>query len=81
MTVQREIVSTEYQYGFHDQVDYLRETKRGLTRATVEEISAIKGEPDWMLDFRLRAYEHFLSRPMPQWGGDLNQIDFDKIIY
>jgi Fe-S cluster assembly protein SufB len=81
MTVQREIVSTEYQYGFHDQVDYLRETKRGLTRATVEEISAIKGEPDWMLEFRLRAYEHFLARPMPAWGGRLEDIDFDKIVY
>jgi Fe-S cluster assembly protein SufB len=81
MTVQRELVSTEYQYGFHDQVDYLKETKRGLTRATVEEISAIKGEPDWMLQFRLRAYDHFLARPMPQWGGDLDQIDFDKIVY
>jgi Fe-S cluster assembly protein SufB len=81
MTVQRELVSTEYQYGFHDQVDYLKETKRGLTRATVEEISAIKGEPDWMLEFRLRAYDHFLARPMPQWGGDLDQIDFDKIVY
>ncbi len=81
MTVQRELVSTEYQYGFHDQVDYLKETKRGLTRATVEEISAIKGEPDWMLQFRLRAYDHFLARPMPQWGGDLDQIDFDRIVY
>ncbi len=81
MTVQREIVSTEYQYGFHDQVDYLRETKRGLTRATVEEISAIKGEPAWMLEFRLRAYDHFLSRPMPRWGGRLDDIDFDRIVY
>ncbi len=81
MTAQREIVSTEYQYGFHDEVDYLRETKRGLTRETVEEISRIKDEPDWMLEFRLRAYDHFLARPMPQWGGDLDHIDFDKIVY
>jgi Fe-S cluster assembly scaffold protein SufB len=76
-----QIVSTEYKYGFHDEVDYLEETKHGLTRGTVEEISRIKGEPAWMLDFRLRAYEHFLSRPMPQWGGNLNQIDLDKIVY
>ena len=76
-----EIVSSEYKFGFHDDVDYLEETKAGLTRQTVEEISAFKGEPKWMLDFRLRAYEHFLSRPMPQWGGDLMQIDLSKIVY
>ncbi|MGA3057947.1 MAG: Fe-S cluster assembly protein SufB [Candidatus Limnocylindrales bacterium] len=81
MATSPEIVSSEYKYGFHDEVDYLEETKHGLTRETVEEISRIKGEPAWMLEFRLRAYEHFLSRPMPQWGGDLNQIDLDKIVY
>jgi Fe-S cluster assembly protein SufB len=81
MATSPEIVSSEYKFGFHDDVEYLEETKHGLTRQTVEEISRIKGEPAWMLDFRLRAYEHFLSRPMPQWGGDLNQIDLDKIVY
>jgi Fe-S cluster assembly protein SufB len=81
MATSPEIVSSEYKFGFHDEVDYLEETKHGLTRQTVEEISRIKGEPAWMLEFRLRAYEHFLSRPMPQWGGDLNQIDLDKIVY
>jgi Fe-S cluster assembly protein SufB len=81
MATSPEIVSSEYKFGFHDEVDYLEETKHGLTRETVEEISRIKGEPAWMLEFRLRAYEHFLSRPMPQWGGDLNQIDLDKIVY
>jgi Fe-S cluster assembly protein SufB len=81
MATSPEIVSSEYKFGFHDEVDYLEETKHGLTRETVEEISRIKGEPAWMLEFRLRAYEHYLSRPMPQWGGDLNQIDLDKIVY
>ena len=65
------------EFAFHDDIVYLSETKRGLTRDTVEEISAFKDEPDWMLQFRLRAYEHFLARPMPQWGGDLGQIDLD----
>ena len=69
------------EFAFHDDIVYLSETKRGLTRDTVEEISAFKDEPDWMLQFRLRAYEHFLSRPMPQWGGNLNDIDLDKIVY
>jgi Fe-S cluster assembly scaffold protein SufB len=81
MATSPEIVSSEYKFGFHDDVDYLEETKAGLTRETVEAISRFKSEPAWMLDFRLRAYEHYLSRPMPQWGGDLNQIDLDKIVY
>ena len=68
-------------FDFKDDIDYLTETKRGLTRDTVEEISAIKGEPEWMLKFRLRAYDHFLQRPMPNWGGDLGHIDFDRIVY
>ena len=81
MATSPEIVSSEYKFGFHDEVDYLEETGHGLTRGTVEAISRFKSEPAWMLDFRLRAYEHYLSRPMPQWGGDLNQIDLDKIVY
>ena len=69
------------EYAFHDDLVYLHEAKRGLTRETVEEISAIKGEPDWMLQYRLRAYEHFLKRPMPAWTDGLDRIDFDKIVY
>ncbi len=69
------------QFAFHDDIDYLVETKRGLTRETVEEISSFKNEPDWMLQFRLRAYEHFLKRPMPTWGGDLSHLDFGNIVY
>ncbi len=82
MTVTREIVTDQRdQFAFHDDIAYLRETKRGLTRATVEEISGFKNEPDWMLQFRLRAYEHFLKRPMPTWTDGLDKIDFDKIVY
>ena len=82
MTTTREIVSDRRdEYAFHDDIDYLAQTKRGLTRETVEEISRFKDEPDWMLQFRLRAYEHFLKRPMPEWGGNLLDIDLDKIVY
>jgi Fe-S cluster assembly protein SufB len=82
MTATRELVTDKRgEYAFHDDIVYLTETKRGLTRETVEEISRGKGEPDWMLQFRLRAYDHFLARPMPSWGGDLTRIDFDKIVY
>ncbi|MBA2753186.1 MAG: Fe-S cluster assembly protein SufB, partial [Chloroflexia bacterium] len=54
---------------------------RGLTREVVEGISKMKNEPDWMLQFRLKAYEHYLKRPMPDWGGELDGIDFDNIFY
>ncbi len=82
MTATRELVSNDRsKFDFKDEIVYLAETKRGLTRDTVEEISAFKNEPDWMLQFRLRAYEHFLKRPMPKWGGDLSRIDFAKMMY
>jgi Fe-S cluster assembly protein SufB len=79
---QREVARDERaKFEFHDDIVYLKQTKRGLSRDTVEEISRIKDEPGWMLNFRLRAYDHFLKRPMPTWGGDLTHIDFDKIVY
>jgi len=82
MTTTREAVADRRdQYAFHDDIVYLKETKRGLTRDTVREISGFKNEPAWMLEFRLRAYDHFLKRPMPTWGGNLGNIDFDKIVY
>jgi Fe-S cluster assembly protein SufB len=82
MTTTREAVADRRdQYAFHDDIVYLKETKRGLTRDTVREISGFKNEPDWMLEFRLRAYDHFIKRPMPTWGGNLGNIDFDKIVY
>ena len=82
MTSTRDLVKDERdQFAFHDDIVYLAETKRGLTRETVEEISGFKNEPAWMLEFRLRAYDHFLKRKMPSWGGRLDDIDFDKIVY
>ena len=79
---QRQLVDNDRsKFDFKDELVYLHEAKRGLTRATVEEISALKDEPDWMLQFRLRAYAHFLKRPMPMWTDGLDQIDFDKIVY
>jgi Fe-S cluster assembly protein SufB len=82
MTSTRDLVQDERdQFAFHDDIVYLAETKRGLTRETVEEISRFKDEPDWMLQYRLRAYDHFTKRKMPNWGGDLGTIDFDKIVY
>jgi len=82
MTATRDLVADRRdQYAFHDDIVYLKETKRGLTRDTVREISGFKNEPEWMLEFRLRAYDHFVQRAMPNWGGRLDDIDFDKIVY
>ena len=72
----------EEKFGFHDpETGYAYKAPKGLNREIVEEISNYKDEPQWMRDFRLKALEQFESRPTPQWGGDLDQIDFDDIRY
>jgi len=80
MTAAREIVTDQReQFAFHDDIAYLAETKRGLTRATVEEISAFKGEPDWMLQYRLRAFEHFLKAAGTiVWNGPIGVFEYDQ---
>ena len=71
----------DYKYGFHDTEDYFFKSERGLSREVVESISKMKNEPDWMREYRLKAYDHFVKRPMPTWGGDLSEIDFNNIFY
>lgn len=68
-------------YGFYDEIEPVFQTERGLTRRVVEEISYQKNEPKWMRDFRLEAYEIFMSKPMPSWGPDLSRLNFDEIVY
>lgn len=68
-------------YGFSDTEDYVFKAERGLSESVIRAMSAMKGEPEWMLQRRLYAYKHFLSRPMPTWGADLSEIDFDNIYY
>jgi Fe-S cluster assembly protein SufB len=69
-------------FGFHDpETGYAYKAPKGLSREVVESISEYKDEPQWMRDFRLKALEHFESRPTPKWGGDLDQIDFEDIHY
>jgi Fe-S cluster assembly protein SufB len=77
----QDIGPREYQYGFHDVEDYVFKSKRGLSREVVEEISRLKGEPDWMLQLRLKALAIFERKPLPTWGADLSEIDFDNIYY
>src|SRR5258708_3621373 len=72
----------EYKYGFHDREDnYVWYCETGITSHVVEKISRMKNEPEWMLEFRLKALEHFLVRPMPTWGPSLKELDFDKIFF
>lgn len=69
-------------YDFKDSTElYVHLAKKGLTRETVIEISKLKNEPQWMLDFRLRSYDVFMKKPMPTWGPDLGAIDFQNIYY
>jgi Fe-S cluster assembly protein SufB len=77
------VVDIDYsKYNFRDDVPYAYTAKKGLTRGIVEEISRMKGEPEWMHSFRLRAYDHFMQRPMPTWGSPLlEKIVFDDMIY
>src|SRR5690606_35663349 len=72
----------EYKYGFReDDSNYFYRSEKGLSREIVEQISRMKNEPDWMREFRLKAYEIFLKKPMPTWGADLSELDFDEIYY
>src|SRR3954453_18908937 len=69
-------------FGFSDpETAYAYKAPKGLSRELIASISEYKNEPQWMRDFRLKAYEHYESRPTPNWGGDLGQIDFDDIHY
>jgi Fe-S cluster assembly protein SufB len=70
-----------YRFGWKDPDHSVFTPKRGLSEAVVEEISSMKSEPEWMRKFRLKALKHFRSRPMPWWGADLSDIDFENIYY
>ena len=71
---------SEYKYGFKDEVQYTFRSRKGLNAEVIRELSHMKGEPQWMLDFRLKALEIFTKKPMPTWGGRIN-LDFDEITY
>src|SRR5712671_743558 len=68
-------------YGFSVTEDYFFKSGRGLSHELVDAISSHKNEPDWMRKFRHRSLDYFYARPVPQWGGNLNDIDFENIFY
>src|SRR5205809_7875593 len=68
-------------YGFSVAEDYFFKSGRGLSHELVDAISSHKDEPDWMRKFRHKSLDYFFARPLPQWGGNLNEIDFENIFY
>jgi len=70
-----------YQFGHHDKVKHIASTGKGISRDVVSKISELKNEPSWMTDIRLKAYEVFEKKPMPSWGPDLSEINFEEFTY
>jgi Iron-regulated ABC transporter membrane component SufB len=68
-------------YNFRDEVIYSIKFPKGLSEEIVREISRIKNEPSWMEEIRVKAYKHFIERPLPTWGADLSKIDFNEFHY
>jgi Fe-S cluster assembly protein SufB len=71
----------EYKYGFRDDENYVFKSRKGLNHEIVEEISWMKGEPDWMRALRHKALDIFYAKPVPTWGGDLSKLDYDDLYY
>ena len=70
-----------YEYGWSDADSAGATARRGLNEDVVRNISALKNEPQWMLDLRLKSLRLFDRKPMPSWGSDLTGIDFQNIKY
>ena len=70
-----------YRFGWSDSDEAGSIAQRGLNPAVVENISALKSEPQWMLDLRLKGLKLFERKPLPAWGAELDGIDFDNIKY
>ena len=76
--------SYEKKFGWNVKVQTVNETEPGLSSRTIRDISGFKketGKDRWIHDFRMKALKHFLGRPMPKWGGKLDGIDFDDLVY
>ena len=81
MTAAPDLDLGRYKLGWSDAEDYVFKPKRGLSEEMVRDMSWMKGEADWVRDFRLKSLKHFEKRPMPNWGGDMSGIFFDNIYY
>ena len=75
------IIDEEYKYGFKTDVNPYLTSGKGLNEEVIKFISHAKGEPDFMLEYRLKSYEQFCKLENPKWGPDLSGIDFDEYTY
>ena len=71
----------QYEFGWADSDEAGSSARRGINEEVVTDISARKDEPEWMKNFRLKGYNFFTKKPMPSFGADLSEIDFDNIKY
>ena len=71
----------EYKYGFKNEDVSILKTDKGLNEDIVREISKLKNEPEWMLEFRLKSLKHFLNTPLPNFGPSLKDLDFNSYTY
>jgi Fe-S cluster assembly protein SufB len=72
---------SDYQFGFRDPDQSVFRARKGLDHEIVAQLSEIKGEPSWMRDIRLQALDVFMQKPLPRWGGYLDDLNFDDIYY
>jgi Fe-S cluster assembly protein SufB len=79
--VKAEDLTKDYAFGWHDELKEHFKSQRGISEEVVRQISAMKNEPEWMTKFRVKALRHFNARPLPAWGADLSDIEFDQIFY
>ncbi|AWN20762.1 Fe-S cluster assembly protein SufB [Streptococcus sobrinus] len=76
-----ELGQNQQDTNFHVEMNPVFTTGKGLSEEVVRQISAKKNEPDWMLDFRLKALKNFNDMSMPKWGPDLSELNFDDVVY
>lgn len=76
-----ELPTDDYKYGFKNEDVSIANTGKGLNENVIREISKLKNEPEWMLEFRLKAYKLFKQLPLPSFGPDLSNLDFDSFTY
>ncbi len=72
---------SDYKYGFKDPDSFVFKAKKGLDSDVVNQISSMKGEPEWMRSFRLKSLAHYEKRPIPTWGANLSGLDLNNIYY
>ena len=71
----------DYKYGFKDKDVSILKTDIGLSEDIIRQISKLKNEPEWMLEYRLKSYKAFLKLPLPDFGPDLSSLDYDTYTY